>query len=124
MTDYAAAGAGLLLAAALCLGARPAQAAQQDFVLDNETGYTIEEVYVSAAKTDDWEEDVLGRDVLEDGDAVKISFPRRENACRFDLKVVYDDGDDAVWTNLNLCEISTVEIHYNKRTGETTATTD
>ena len=42
-----------------------ALAADQDFTLVNRTGYTIEQVYVSPIKARDWEEDVLGRDVLE-----------------------------------------------------------
>ncbi len=114
----------LVGAAAALFAVSSASAADQDFTLDNETGYTIEKVFVSATKADDWEDDVLGKDTLEDGDAVKIHFARAEKACRFDLKVVYDDGDDAVWTNLNLCEISKVELHYNKRTDTTSATTE
>lgn len=111
------AGVGL----ALSLAATPALAAQQDFNLENSTGYTIEQVYVSAATTNDWEEDVLGEDVLPTGESVDITFSSAENACRFDLKVVYDDQEEAVWKGLNLCSISTVELKYNRGTGATSA---
>ncbi len=114
----------VLAAALLSLAAVPAAAGQQDFSLKNKTGYTIEKVYVSAASTDDWEEDVLGADVLSDGDAVEISFDRTETACKYDLKVVYDDQEEAVWAGLDLCTISDVEISYNRKTGETWATTE
>ena len=114
----AGAAAGLLLAAA------PAYAANRDFTLKNETGYTIASVYVSAANAKSWEEDVMGRDVLDDGEEVDITFPQRGSTCRYDLKVIYDDKEEAVWGNLNLCEISEVEIHYNQKTGETSAITD
>lgn len=43
-----------------------------DFTLHNNTGYQIEEVYVSPTDTDDWEEDVLGEEVLENGAQVEI----------------------------------------------------
>lgn len=119
MLKYAFAGA-----AALLLAVAPAYAADQDFTLKNRTGYTIASVYVSAAKTTDWEDDVMGKDVLEDGESVDISFPKRASACKYDLKVIYDDKEEAVWGNLDLCTISEVEIHYNAKTGETTARTD
>lgn len=119
MLKYVAAGA-----AALLLAAGPALAADQDFTLKNKTGYTIASVYVSAAKTTDWEDDVMGKDVLEDGESVDISFPKRASACKYDLKVIYDDKDEAEWGNLDLCTISTVELHYNRKTGETSAVTD
>ncbi len=114
--------AGVCLA--LSLAATPALAAQQDFSLENSTGYTIAQVFVSAATTNDWEEDVLGEDVLPTGESVDITFSASENACRFDLKVIYDDEEEAVWEGLNLCSISTVEIRYNRATGATSAVVD
>lgn len=94
---------------------------RQDFTLVNKTGYTISEVYVSSAKTDDWEEDVMGRDVLEDGDRVQISFPYKEKSCVWDLKVVYDDGEEAVWNGFDLCRTSVIRIRYNRNDGSTWA---
>lgn len=112
------------MVAMLMMAASPSMAADQDFTLKNRTGYTIDRVYVSAAKTDDWEEDVMGRDILGDGESVDIEFAASEGACRFDLKVVYDDKEEAIWEGLNLCSISTVTIRYNRKTGETSAITD
>jgi hypothetical protein len=114
------AGVGLVLS----LAVTPAAAAQQDFTLENSTGYTIAQVFVSSAASNDWEEDVMGRDVLADGESVDISFPAAENACRFDLKVIYDDQEEAVWGGLDLCSISNVEIKYNRASGETSAVVD
>lgn len=112
----------LVAAAALALLAMPAwSAGDQDFTLVNRTGYTIEQVYVSPIKAKDWQEDVLGRDVLDDGESVDISFNKREEVCRWDLKVVYDDGEEAVWSDFNLCEVSRITIRYNRKSGETSA---
>ncbi|SNR99527.1 MULTISPECIES: argininosuccinate lyase [unclassified Azospirillum] len=95
--------------------------AKQNFTLKNRTGYTISEVYVSPAKSDDWEEDILGRDVLSEGERVDITFSRKEKSCIWDLKVVYDDGTPAEWEGFNLCEVSTISIFYDRKKDQTWA---
>lgn len=115
----------LALVAAIAAGvvALPEAYAQgkQDFTLVNKTGYTIEQVYVAPSKSDEWEEDVLGQDVLDDGERLNISFPKRAGSCRWDLRVVYDDADEAEWYDFNLCTTSKITIFYNRKTGETRA---
>jgi hypothetical protein len=115
--------AGLGLACASLLLAVPASAENLDFNLVNKTGYTINEVYVSSAATNDWEEDVLGKDQLENGERAAIEFERDASGCNWDLKVVYDDGEEAEWGRLNLCSISSVTLRYNRDKGETWAET-
>jgi len=116
MLAAAAMAAGLSL-----LAPSVAQAARQNFSLDNETGYTISEVYVSPTSKNDWEEDVMGQDTLDTGSSVDITFPHHAGGCYWDLKVVYDDNTDAYWTNFNLCTISEITLNYNRRTGKTWA---
>ena len=41
-----------------------AVAGKQDFILHNETGVDLHSVYVSPHSTDNWQEDILGRDTL------------------------------------------------------------
>ena len=98
-----------------------AQAGQQDFTLVNRTGYTVSHVYVSAASTNSWEEDVLGESTLEDGDHVNIKFENGGRGCIYDLKVVYDDGDSSAWGKINLCETSKISIYWNRKAGTTRA---
>jgi hypothetical protein len=98
---------------------------KQDFTLVNQTGYRIDKVFVSPTASDDWESDVLGRDVLDDGESVDITFHRDTPGCKWDLKVVYaDDGSSAVWTGFDICSINKIHIHYNKSTDTTSATTE
>ncbi|ASJ91216.1 argininosuccinate lyase [Porphyrobacter sp. CACIAM 03H1] len=85
----------------------------------NSTGYTISEVYIAPSANRSWEEDVLDRDVLADGQEVEIDFRRSENTCDWDLMVVYDDGEQAIWQGLDLCEDWHFELFYNARTGDT-----
>ncbi len=118
--------ATLLAAFALAniLTATAAVAGDQDFTLVNKTGYEIDKVYVSAVNAKSWEEDILGKDTLEDGSSVNISFKRSESACRWDMMVVYSDGDKATWTNLNLCRISKVTLFWDRKNEVTRATLD
>jgi hypothetical protein len=110
-----------LSALAFLLAAAPVFAGDQDFTLVNKTGYEISEVYVSPSKSDDWEEDVLGQDVLANGEQVDITFSRKEKTCSWDLKVTYSDQTSAVWDAFNLCEVSKIRIFYNAKTDETSA---
>jgi hypothetical protein len=95
--------------------------AQQDFKLVNKTGYTIAELYVSPSKINNWQEDVLSTDVLADGSATTIQFSREEETCDWDLKVVYQDGEGAEWDAFNLCEVSEIELYYDRKKDETWA---
>ena len=53
------------LLAVLLLGVSAAAVAADYYVdITNRTGYTIMYMYVSPAKSDSWEEDVLGKEVL------------------------------------------------------------
>ena len=105
-----------LMAAALLAGlaTQPALAGDQDFELTNKTGDPLEELYVSPASSDDWEEDVLGQDVLGDGESTVIRFSRNTTACKWDIKVRYPDGDEPIWYNINLCEVSSVTLHWDE----------
>ncbi|HEY8205078.1 MAG TPA: hypothetical protein VIF81_10160 [Pyrinomonadaceae bacterium] len=89
-----------------------ARVGKQDFVLHNETGVEIHEVYVSPVTAHEWEEDVLGTDTLPDGDSVKITFDDRDKHVHWDLKVVDGKGNSIEWHDLNLIEISEVTLHY------------
>jgi hypothetical protein len=114
----------LTISVASFLSATAALAGDQDFTLTNKTGYTISEVYVSPSKSSEWEEDVLGQAVLADGDNVEIKFSRATTSCKWDLKVVYDDKETAEWDGFDLCTISKISISYNRKSGETWATSE
>lgn len=113
----------LAVAALLTTFAVPAVAGEQDFKLVNKTGYQIDEVYVSRASSRSWGRDIMGRGALEEDAAVDITFDAPANACRWDLKVKYNDGDTAEWSNLNLCNIETVTLFWDRKNQTTRAVT-
>jgi hypothetical protein len=101
------------IAAVLFFAVLPkAHGAAQDFRLVNRTGLTIRRVYITPHRSERWGEDVLGRDVLEEGESVTIRFPRGERVAHWDLKVVERGGKSLTWDNLNLLDISEVILRY------------
>lgn len=104
--------------------AAPAHASDEVLTIVNRTGYTIAEVYVAPTASDEWEEDVLTDDVLPNGSRTNIDMSESEDTCRWDVRVVYDDGEDAYWRKLDFCEMSRITLHYNQKSGDTWATFD
>ena len=72
----------------------------------NETRHKIVRFYASRVGTDDWEEDILGEDVLSVGGSVKINFATGDY-CMYDFKAIFDDGDSLVKNRVNVCDIDT-----------------
>jgi hypothetical protein len=93
--------------------------ASQDFTLVNETGVEIHKVFISPHDSNDWEEDILGRDTLPTGQSVDIKFNRTEKAANWDLRVEDSQGNAIEWENLNLLKISKLTLHY--KDGKATA---
>jgi hypothetical protein len=90
-----------------------ASANDADFKLVNKTGYQIDNVYVSHASSKNWGSDIMGKDAIGDGDAVNITFPHGGSACRFDIKVNYNDGDTAEWGDVDLCKFETISLFWD-----------
>ena len=89
--------------------ATPAAAGTQDFRLVNQTGVEIYNLFISESNNTNWEEDVLGLDVLPNGSSVVVTFSGRE-ACLWDMMVTDDEGGNVTWEGLNLCETAVVVL--------------
>ena len=97
----------LLAAAALfCAASGTASAAIYLLDITNRTGYTIMYMYVSPAKSDSWEEDVLGDDVLPDGKTQRVTLTGYKSSI-FDIRLVDEDGDKYTFWNV---DVSTDDI--------------
>ena len=103
--------------AALCVAlllsgvffAGSALAGTQDFTLVNQTGVEIYRLFISETTNENWEEDVLGDQVLPDGSRMDIDFYGR-NACLWDMMVTDEQDNTVEWTGINLCEASVVVL--------------
>ena len=100
--------AGAAFAAAVSVA--PAYAEDLVFMLDNQSSGAVQEFYASPVGVDDWEEDILGQDVLPAGEALRITIADGRTVCEYDLRFVFDDGSDMEERNINLCETGSYTV--------------
>jgi len=110
----------IALTSVLGLASTVLKAGEQDFTVVSKTGFDIHSIHVSPHSSDEWGDDVMGKDTLDDGEKVEIVFARREKAAKWDLRVEDGEKKTFVWESLNLLEISEVTLFYRK--GIATAT--
>ena len=74
--------------------------------IKNRTGWTMLRFYASDSRSDDWEEDILGSDVLESGQDVRINIDDGSGACIYDFKAEFTNGQELTRSRINVCEVS------------------
>ncbi len=89
-----------------------ARQSKLDFTLMNSTGLTIQEINVGPHDSDDWGPDILGSDVMENGQSADITFAPAAPGCDWDLKIKDAGGNEVEWFSLNLCEASHITLRY------------
>ena len=88
---FAAVPAALALLAALW--AMPAFADPRDFNVVNGSSIVLTHVFVSPSDTQEWGEDIMGRDVLSPAETVNVTFGKFDgNSCLYDVKVIGQGG--------------------------------
>ena len=95
-----------LLALLVGITAAGAAEAQNRFWLENQSGVTIREAYVSASRVDFWGPDILGTSVLPAGQRVWVTPSFGD--CVLDVRVVYMDGRAEERRNVNACGLSRI----------------
>ncbi len=85
-------------------------AGEQDFVLVNKSGVDIHYVYICPHTAKDWGDDVMGRDILKNGESVKIVFRPGTKSTYWDIQVEDMQGNTLEWENFNLKEISKITL--------------
>lgn len=97
--------AGLALAI-LALGVADAAALDRRVRINNRSSYDIIEFYASNTGTRSWEEDILGRNILPSGSSVVINIDDGSGYCKYDFLAVFEDGDEVVSNDNNVCELT------------------
>jgi hypothetical protein len=88
------------LALALCVGVpviaavSPAHADKVNITIKNSSDWTLEELYLSPSKQEDWGPDQLAEKVVKPGESFTLTGVPGGRA--MDLKVVDEDGDECV----------------------------
>src|SRR5579863_2484554 len=103
-TLLAVAGMALLTVSAV-------RAGDQDFTLVNKTGVEIHSLHVAPHSSDEWGEDILGKDTLGDGESLEITFGKHDRAHHWDLRIEDEKGNSVTWENLDLMKIEEVTLH-------------
>ena len=85
-------------------------AGAQDFVLVNNTGFPIYYVNVSPASSDNWQNDILGSQVLMNGESIRVNFGAG-NTQYWDIQAIFEDGSAIAWYNIDL--LSTYQVTLN-----------
>lgn len=95
-----------LALAILALSVVQAAALDRRVRINNKSSYDIIEFYASNTGSRSWEEDILGRGILPSGDSIVINIDDGSGYCKYDFKAVFEDGDEVVSPDNNVCELS------------------
>ncbi|MBP5200995.1 MAG: hypothetical protein J6Z82_10165 [Schwartzia sp.] len=85
-------------------------AGAQDFVLVNNTGYPIYVVNVSPASSDNWQNDILGSQVLGNGQMCQVNFGVGSQQY-WDINAVFEDGSSLSWYGIDLLSVAQVTLN-------------
>ncbi|WP_448662382.1 hypothetical protein ACG3SL_17200 [Sphingomonas sp. CJ20] len=103
-------------ALAVLVVATPAWADPWDFILVNSTGKAIKSVEVSPGGAGTWvankvDEDLKKEALVKAGGRMTVHFDKG-SGCKYDVKAVFEDGTNAVWSGVNVCDNSYVTVKY------------
>jgi hypothetical protein len=106
-------GAALLGVLAIMAFAAPVSAARlnRHVRIHNNTSTTMERFFASNVGADDYEEDILGDDVISSGETWNINIDDGTGYCKYDLLAVFEDGARAKKNNVNVCAVS--DFYFN-----------
>lgn len=108
----------LLVAAALfCLSffaAQDSSAQALGFYIENNTGFTLNNIYVSPAESQKWGDDILPQDLFDNQSRVQVYIPETfGETCLFDIKITDLEGNAVVFTNVDACKLHTLRINWD-----------
>ena len=120
----------IALALALTTPTTDVTAGAQDFALVNMSQHDVDELHLSPTTDDSWGKDILGVDILKNGDKTEVDFSGYTE-CNWDLKIVQSDtegenGSEWIIPDVNLCDIVKMTLIWDgdsvaytvKRVGE------
>jgi hypothetical protein len=97
---------------------------RRDFTIINSTGYPIKFIGVNPPGDEIWDENEI-TGILEDKANFRVEFDSAEKGCTWNIKVTWgDDNTSAIYRNINLCNINTITLKYNRKTDTASYTTD
>ncbi|WP_302955439.1 zinc ribbon domain-containing protein [[Clostridium] scindens] len=90
----------------------------------NNTGVDIYEFYSSVAEVDDWEEDILGEEILYDGESLIVDFSFETDQTKWDFAIVDSDDNMIEFYDMDFSECNksgaVLTLEYDGETGYAT----
>ena len=84
------------------------------FYISNNTGLTLNNIYVSPSESGNWGADILPQDLFEDQSSVIVYIPADYGeTCLFDIKITDLEGDAVIFTNVDACALHTLTINWD-----------
>jgi hypothetical protein len=103
--------AGSIICALQTATGPPASALDHWVELTNNTRMAIVEIYISDARSERWNIDLLGDDYLAPASSVLVNINDRMG-CRFDFKTVFDDGTTQIRRDVDVCAVERYAISF------------
>jgi len=105
------------------LGSGAANAQSANFVMANNTAFTVYAVHIWPVETIHEGPDRLGNDTIRSGGT--YVFTPHNGDCLYNVRVTFqDDGNDAQWNDVDLCRLTTLTLSYNYLLRNLTASTE
>lgn len=84
------------------------------FFVTNNTGVTLNNIYVTPSETTDWGSDILPSDLFEDQTSVRVDIPADYGTtCLFDMKITDLEGNAVIFTGMDACKLHTLIINWD-----------
>ena len=90
-----------------------ALATDLNFQLFNNTSATLMELYMSPTDLDDWEEDILGPNVLAPQERGNVTIADGRETCMYDILGIFDDDEQVEDYQVDLCELESYSFTEN-----------
>ena len=108
--------------AVLSLLAGSALAVDTTFLLINSTSSPINSLSISQHDMELWSPNLYHGAPIPPGQSRQIVIPASQLVCQVDMKLGFSDGAaPATWQYLNLCDLRTIRVFYDRYSGITTA---
>jgi hypothetical protein len=91
----------------LLLAAGAVEALDRRVRIVNESKVDIVGLYGVNVDSRDWQDSLLGDDILPAGGSVVLNFDDGSGYCRYRFRAVFDDGVDVERASVNVCEVGT-----------------
>ena len=98
------------VALALVSFTAPAFAGIQDFIIRNNGKFSVFFIYVSPTYSEEWEEDVLGSEVLPPKTEIEIELNGYGDHCGFDIMIIDEQENAREYYDVDLCNVLYVDF--------------